>query len=148
MLYDFNIDIHIADEPFVLTPRENDSITLENFKQYQALETADFNIVTFNSAGQVLFDPHQRHSMLVDECALNTGHVLIAKFGLDGTNEDIYRVRLLDLFDPYMRIQGLGKSVEEQMEHFQSNMALNDPEHWLTEEAYDRTLNYKEEDTL
>jgi hypothetical protein len=65
----------------------------------------------------------------VDECALNTGQVLMAKIGLDGAPKDVYCVNLLDLFDPYMRIQGLGKSVEEQMERFQSN------KHWLKKEA-------------
>jgi hypothetical protein len=115
-----------------LSPRENDPITLDNFKRYQALETADFNILNFSDTGQVLFDPYHRHSMLVDECALNTGQVLIAKFGLDGASNDIHRAPLLDLFDLYMRIQGLGKIVEDQMEHFQSNMV---PEHWSKEEA-------------
>jgi hypothetical protein len=134
MLYDFNNDIHIADETFVLSTRENDPLSLENSKRYQALESADFNIVKFNSAGQVLFDPYYRHSMLVGECALNTGQVLIARFCLVGTHEGIHRVRLLGLFDPYMRIQALGKSVEDQMGHFQSNMAPDDPEHWLKEE--------------
>lgn len=109
MLYDFNNDIQIANEPFVLTPRENDSITLENFQQYRALETADFNIVKFNSAGPVLFDPHHRHSMFVDECALNTGHVLIAKFGLDGTNQDIHRVRFWTSLIPICEFKAWGK---------------------------------------
>lgn len=73
--------------------------------------------------------------MLVDECVLNTGQVLIAKFGIEWAPTEIHLVRLLDLFDPIMRIQGLGKSVEDQMEHFQSNMAPDDPENWLKEEA-------------
>lgn len=140
MLYDFNndvniADVNIADEIFFMSPRENDAITLDNFKWYQAIETADFNIVKFNRDGQVLFDPHHRHSMLVDDCALSTGQVLIASFGLDGSPTDEYRVRCLDLFDPYLRIQGLGKSVEDQMEHFKSNLGPNDPEHWSKDEA-------------
>jgi hypothetical protein len=91
--------------------------------------------VKFNRDGHVLFDPYQRHSILVDDCALSTGQVLIASFGFDGSPTDTYRVRCLDLFDPYMRIQGLGKSVEDKMEHFKSKLGPYDPEHWSKEEA-------------
>jgi hypothetical protein len=45
MLSDFNNEIHIADGIFVLSLRENDHVTLKNFKRYQALKTADLTIV-------------------------------------------------------------------------------------------------------
>jgi hypothetical protein len=39
-----------------MTPKENDTITLDNFKRYEVLEPADFQILEFNNLGQVLFD--------------------------------------------------------------------------------------------
>lgn len=131
LFYDWDNDGHIADETFVLTPKENDAITLDNFKRYQALETADFDIVKFNSSCHVLFDPFRDTSILVDEYALNTGLVLIAFFGIDGTPKDVYRIRLLDLFEPYARIVGVGKSCKEQMEFFGGDWDTDDQRIWL-----------------
>lgn len=53
MLYDFNYDIYLADEICILSPRGNNPITVKNLKRYQALESADFNIVKCNSADQI-----------------------------------------------------------------------------------------------
>lgn len=42
---------HDAKETFTITPKENESVTLDNIKRYQGPETADFGILAFNNVG-------------------------------------------------------------------------------------------------
>ena len=36
---------------------QNDSVALDNIKQYQGLETANFDIVALNNMGEAVYDP-------------------------------------------------------------------------------------------
>lgn len=115
-----------------MTPRENDTITLDNFKRYEVLEPANYQFLKFNNLGQVLFDWFECPSMLVDERALNTGMVLVATFDVDGTPNLALRVRPLDLFDPFMRMEGLGKDFESSIESLENANDLEDERVWVS----------------
>lgn len=133
LLFDYDNEQHIAEERFTLTPRENDTITLDNFKRYHALETADFELLAFDSAGQVLFNSYGLPYVLADERSLHTGLVLVATFNLNGSPNLAYRVRPLDLFDPWARISGLGKRVATVMEALEGTKDTYDQRVWVSD---------------
>lgn len=132
LFFDYDNKQHIAEERFILTPRENDTITLDNFKRYHALETADFKLLAFDSTGGVLFNSYGLPYTLVDNRSLHTGLVLVATFNLDGSPDLAYRVRPLDLFDPWARISGLGKRVAIVMEEFEGIRDTEDRRVWVS----------------
>lgn len=115
-----------------MTSKENDAITLDNFKRYEVLEPADFQILKFDNLGQVLFNWFECPSMLVDERALNTGMVLVATFGVDGTPDLALCVRPLDLFDQFTRMEGLGKDFESSIESLENANDIDDERVWVS----------------
>lgn len=119
LFYDYdNTWGHVAREIFSITPKEDEPITLDNIKRYCGLESADFGVLGFNSAGEAVYDPLQPAVILVDDYALNTGLVLILFFHTNGTPYKGYRMRALNFFYLWTMVNGLAKRLEDLMIHY------------------------------
>ncbi|KAJ5759102.1 hypothetical protein N7520_006258 [Penicillium odoratum] len=113
MFYDYNrMWGHIAQETFTITPNKNDSVTLDNIKRYQALETADFSILAFTNAGEALYHSYHPPPIIVDDYALNTGLVPLIFSYTNGLPYRGYRIRALNFFSLSLPIIGTGKRLE------------------------------------
>jgi hypothetical protein len=109
---------HVAEDTYTITPKENDSVTLDNIKRYQGLETANFDIVAFNNVGEAVYDSLHPSPIIVDDYALNTGLVLLVLSYVNGVPYEGYRIRALNFFSLWELILGLGKRLDVLLEPY------------------------------
>lgn len=119
MFYDYNrVWGHVAKETFIITPKENDFVTLDNIKRYQGLETADFGILAFNNVGEAVYDSYHPPPIIVDDYALNTGMVLLILSYVNGVPYQGYRIRALNFISLSLPIIGTGKRLKTLLEPY------------------------------
>ncbi|KAJ5921240.1 hypothetical protein N7466_009566 [Penicillium verhagenii] len=138
MFYDYNrMWGHVATETFTITPKENDFVTLDNIKQYQGLETADFGILAFNNIGEAVYDSYHPPPIIVDDYALNTGMVLLILSYVNGVPYQGHRIRALNFFSLSLPIIGTGKRLETLLGVYGQEQDPMDKRIYFDDEALD-----------
>lgn len=72
----------------ILNPETTSTYSVEDFLPWYCLENAHFPSIQMTRTGTVLYRPHERYFMIVDEEGLRTGRFAVVEFNSDGTIKD------------------------------------------------------------
>lgn len=82
----------------VLNPETTNTCSAEDFLPWYCLENAYFPNIKMTRTGTVLYRPHERYFMIVDEEGLKTGRFAVVEFNIDGTIKDSVPLRPFNMY--------------------------------------------------
>jgi hypothetical protein len=119
LLYNYDIeaghclfDDHIPSEA-TLNPETTTTPSIEDFKSWEDLETANFLSIYLTHTGYVINYGYAGPYMLVDEEGLRTGRLTLVEYEINGTVKDTLHVRPFNMRMPHMYASTLGKGLDE-----------------------------------
>ncbi|OOQ90739.1 hypothetical protein PEBR_03487 [Penicillium brasilianum] len=82
----------------VLNPETTSTCSVEDFLPWYCLENAYFPSILMTRSGTVIYRPHERYFMIVDEEGLKSGRFAVVEFDSDGTIKDSVSLRPFNMY--------------------------------------------------